>query len=102
MIMGRKIIEFLEAQSNGEVSSFESDVIQRRVNTKWLKWSRSISLKIVDYMQENGLNRNDMAQILDVTPQYISKILSGKVNFSLKTIAEIEEKLNFESLVFSE
>lgn len=29
----------------------------------------------------------------EVSPQYVSKILSGKVNFSFKSIAELEEKL---------
>ena len=29
-------------------------------------------------------------------PQYVSKILSGKVNFSFKTISEIEEGLGIE------
>ena len=31
-------------------------------------------------------------------PQYISKILSGKVNFSFKSIAELEQKLNIKLL----
>ena len=44
-------------------------------------------------MQDNGLSRNDVASRLAVSPQYVSKILSGKVNFSFKSIAEIEEKL---------
>lgn len=48
---------------------------------------------IMDYMQDNGLSRNDVAEKLGVSPQYVSKILSGKVNFSFKTISEIEEGL---------
>ncbi|MCE9260202.1 helix-turn-helix domain-containing protein [Bacteroides fragilis] len=39
-----------------------------------------------------------MAERLGVSPQYISKILSGKVNFSFKTIAELEQKLNIKLL----
>ena len=44
-------------------------------------------------MQENGLTRSDIANKLGVTPQYVSKILSGSTNFSFKSIAEIERKL---------
>ena len=33
------------------------------------------------------------AERLGCTPQYVSKILSGKTNFSFKTIAEIERRL---------
>lgn len=50
-------------------------------------------MKIVDYMQENGLSRSDIAAKLGVSPQYVSRILSGKTNFSFKSIAEIERKL---------
>ena len=44
-------------------------------------------------MQENNLSRADIAERLGCTPQYVSKILSGKTNFSFKTIAEIERRL---------
>ena len=47
-------------------------------------------------MQAGGLSRNDVAEKLGVSPQYVSKILSGKVNFSFKTISEIEEGLGIE------
>ena len=59
----------------------------------WLKWSQSIALSIVDYMQANGLSRTDIAAKLGVSPQYVSRILSGNTNFSFKSIAEIEKKL---------
>ena len=64
----------------------------------WLKWSRSIALSIVDYMQENGLSRSDIANKLGVSPQYVSRILSGSTNFSFKSIAEIERKLGISCL----
>jgi transcriptional regulator with XRE-family HTH domain len=52
-----------------------------------------VALALIDYMQDNGLSRSDVADRLSVSPQYVSRILSGKVNFSFKSIAEIEEKL---------
>ena len=54
----------------------------------------SCSLTIyVDYMQANSLSRSDIANKLGVTPQYVSRILSGNTNFSFKSVAEIERKL---------
>lgn len=44
-------------------------------------------------MQSNNLTRAGLAEKLGVTPQYVSKILSFKVNFSFKSIYEIEERL---------
>ena len=45
---------------------------------------------IVDYMQENHLSRAEMAKALEVSPQYLSRILSGTENFSIKSVAKIE------------
>lgn len=51
-------------------------------------------MSLVDYMETNENNRNGLAERLGVAPQYVSKILFGKVNFSFKSIAEIENKLS--------
>lgn len=65
-------------------SHFEENAKWRKENEAWLEWSRNIALSLVEYMESNGLNRNGLAERLGVSPQYISKILSGKVNFLLK------------------
>ena len=65
-------------------------------NASWLRRFRRVAYAIMDYMQAGGLSRNDVAEMLGVSPQYVSKILSGKVNFSFKTISEIEEGLGIE------
>ena len=52
-------------------------------------------------MQQNHLTRANIAEKLGVSPQYVSKILSGTVNFSFKTVAEIETKLGIESHAYA-
>ena len=94
--MKSKAIQFLEANQSGERSTFVDDAKWRRDNASWLKRSRRVAYAIMDYMQENQFSRNDIAEKLGVSPQYISKILSGKANFSFKTISEIEEGLGIE------
>lgn len=54
-------------------------------------------MKIIDYMQEHKLSRADIAARLGCSPQYVSKILSGRTNFSFKSIAEIERCLAYTS-----
>lgn len=44
-------------------------------------------------MQDNGLKRADLANKLGVSPQYVSRLLSGTENLSFKSIANIEDKL---------
>ena len=85
--MKSKAVQFLEAHQSGERSTFVDDAKWRQENA---------SYAIMDYMQDKGLSRNDVAEKLGVSPQYVSKILSGKVNFSFKTISEIEECLGIE------
>ena len=91
--MKKKTLDFLNAHQSDKPSTFTEDAKWRQENEAWLKWSRGIALSIVDYMQENGLTRSDIASKLGVTPQYVSKILSGNTNFSFKSVAEIERKL---------
>lgn len=94
--MKSKAVQFLESHQSGERSTFVDDAQWRQENASWLKRSRRVSFAIMDYMQDCHLSRNDIAERLQVTPQYVSKLLSGRVNFSFKTIAEIEEKLGLE------
>lgn len=91
--MRRKTLVFLEAHQSDKPSTFVADAKWRQENEVWLKWSRKVALSIVDYMQENGFSRSDIAAKLGVSPQYVSRILSGNINFSFKSIAEIERKL---------
>ena len=59
--MRQKTLDFLEAHQSDQPSTFTEDVKWRQENEVWLKWSRSIALSIVDYMQANGLSRSDIA-----------------------------------------
>jgi len=91
--MKQKTLDFLEANQSTQPSTFIEDAQWRQDNEVWRKWSRGIALSIVDYMQANALSRSDIAERLGVSPQYVSRILSGNTNFSFKSIAEIERKL---------
>ncbi len=72
--------------------------IDPRGNERWMEWSRQVVTRIEHYMSDEHINRQTLAARLDVTPQYVSKLLSGKVNFSFKSIADIEEKLGIHIL----
>ena len=91
--MKTRAVQFLEAHQSGEQSTFVVDAKKRQENALWLKRSRRVALAIIDYMQANHLSRNDIAERLEVTPQYVSRILSGKINFSFKSVSEIENRL---------
>ena len=95
-------IDFLKEHESEIPSKFQENAQWRRENKVWLEWSRNVALFLVDYMEAHGINRNGLAERLNVSPQYVRKILSGKVNFSFKSIAEIERKLNVRLLNVAE
>lgn len=88
-----KAIDFLQKHESSTPSHFVENAKWRQENKSWLRWSRSIALSLIEYMEENNLSRNGLAERLQVSPQYVSKLLSGNINFSFKSIAELEEKL---------
>lgn len=61
---------------------------------------RSVLLakKIIDGMQMNDLKKNQFAHLMNVQPCIVTRWLSGHHNFTIKTLFEIEEKLNIQLL----
>ena len=96
--MANDALKFLEAHQSETPSRFTENAEWRKENASWLRWSRQVALAIIDYMQENGMKRADLAKKLDVSPQYVSRLLSGTENLSFKSIANIEEKLGVNCL----
>ena len=94
-------LKIFERNLSSEPSTFVEEAKWRQDNEVWLKWSQGIAMKIIDYMQEHKLSRADIAARLACSPQYVSKILSGHTNFSFKSIAEIEKRLNINIMEIS-
>lgn len=99
--MNTKALDFLEAHKTLTASQFQEQANWRKENASWLRWSQQVALALIDYMQSHGLKRNELAARLDVSPQYVSKLLSGKENLSFKSVANIEEKLNISCFEFA-
>lgn len=97
--MASKTIKFLETHMSETPSRFVEDAEWRKENASWLRWSRQLAVTLIGYMQDNGLKRSDLAARLGVSPQYVSKLLSGTENLSFKSIANIEDRLGISCLV---
>ncbi len=92
-IMASKAIKFLEEHQSETPSRFAEEAAWRKENAGWLRWSRQLAVTLIGYMQDNDLKRADLAARLGVSPQYVSKLLSGVENLSFKSVANIEDKL---------
>jgi transcriptional regulator with XRE-family HTH domain len=51
---------------------------------------------IVREMERQGISRTDLARRLGTTPAYVTKILRGKVNFTLATMMRLARALDSE------
>ena len=66
----------------------------------WLPYSRKIAIKVAVAMKQQGLSRQDVADRMECSPQYISKLLKGTENLSLETICKLEDALNIAILQY--
>ena len=73
----------------------------RYAKTKgWLQYSRKIAIKVAVAMKQQGLSRQEVADRMGCSPQYISKLLKGEENLSLDTICKLEDALNIAILQY--
>ena len=66
----------------------------------WLQYSRKIAIKVAVAMKQQGLSRQDVADRMGCSPQYISKLLKGTENLTLETICKLEDALNIAILQY--
>lgn len=89
----KKIIE--ESISD---DSWMDAILNDESKDHYLEYSSAIAVEILLEMKKQKINQTDLAKILGVTPQQVSKIVKGKENLTLDTIGKIERALNFKIL----
>lgn len=99
--MASKAIQFLKDHQSESPSRFVEEAKWRKENASWLRLSQQLAITLIGYMQDNGLKRSELAEKLGVSPQYVSRLLSGTENLSFKSIANIEDKLGIVCMNFA-
>ena len=92
------IIEKLEQHQAETPSAWKEKAEERIANKPWLRYSQFVAMKMIDKMEEIGLNQRGLAERMRCSQQYVSKILKGQENLSIETICKIEEALEIELL----
>ena len=87
-------VEKLKAISRPMTQEEKTKLNYRSENADWLHLSATIALKIRKILRHKGMSQVELATLMGVTPAQVSKLLSGKVNFELKTIAKLQSVLN--------
>lgn len=89
-----KNIDILNKLSEGNTSDWLEKAEWRRQNKSWLGNSAKIAIKVISELDRQGKTRKDLAKEMGVSPQNISKLLSGSANLGLETITRFEEVLD--------
>jgi transcriptional regulator with XRE-family HTH domain len=70
-------------------------------NNLWMDYSSQIARRIYAAIKNNKkVNQEKLATDLGVKPQYISRVLKGRENLTLKTIYNLSKALNCELISF--
>ena len=99
--MKKKTLEFLEAHQSKTLSTWREEAEWRRDNWSWRRHSQKIAVKVLSQMKQEGLTQKALAERMDCTQQYVSKILKGKENMSLDTLSKLEDALGI-NLIYDE
>lgn len=67
---------------------------ERIKNRAYLRESQGIALKVLDKLDELGWSQVRLAKEMSVTPQQITKIVSGKENLTIETQIKIQNILD--------
>jgi len=93
-------------QTHARKNWFEQLVDKHKETPEFLVEQKILGLteKIVLRMEELGITRSALADRLNVSKPYITKLLRGDVNFTLKSVAELSQALesDFDIDIFPE
>ena len=78
-------------ERHAELSSLNEDIPVRE--RRFFRLADDVALRIIQLMQARGLNQEQLSQLLGKHKSYVSRVLGGGVNLTLRTVAEFEEAL---------
>lgn len=89
----KTVVEKLKERASTTPSKWREEAECRCANKTWLRYSQHIALLMLDKMDMLGMNRKQLAEKMNCSLQYISKVLKGHENLSLETLSKIEMAL---------
>ena len=85
-----KFIQLISGEDNRTLA----DVKKRIKNRAMLRESQQIALKVLMKLDDFGWSQKDLAKAMYVTPQQITKIVSGKENLTIETQIKLQHILD--------
>lgn len=66
------------------------EVAYRKADRDWLRRANRIAAKVLMALKEQKLTQKDLAEEMNVSPQYINKLVKGGENLTTETITKLE------------
>lgn len=79
------------------VLGLDVEAVENR-GDKWMCHSQVIAATMSNRMEELGMTQRALAEKMNCTQQYVSKVLKGRENLSLETLCKIENALGIRIL----
>ena len=76
----------------------EGKNIMENKSEDWVCHSQAIAATMSNRMEELGMTQRALAEKLNCTQPYVSKVLKGRENLSLETLCKIENALGIRIL----
>jgi len=93
-----QIIKKLREHESTTPSRWQEEAEYRRENKIWLRHSQNVAMLMLDRMEVLGLTQKTLAVQMNASQKYVSRILKGRENLSLETLAKIEDILHINIL----
>ena len=88
----------LKALSRGAESKWRANAEARMASEAWVDRSTRIALNVLEILRQKGMSKQELAERMHVSAQYISKIVKGRENLTLETIWKLESALEVKML----
>jgi ribosome-binding protein aMBF1 (putative translation factor) len=83
----------LDQLSKDRQQEFLDELNWRQENRGWLDRSFAIAGLVLRTLRQRGMTQAELADQLGVSRQWVSKLVKGRENLSLKTIDQLEQAL---------
>ena len=93
-----RIKERLAGYKSEAPSNWRKEAEFRAANKEWLRYSQQIAMMMLDRMEELHMTQKALAERMNCSQQYVSKILKGRENLSIETLCKIETALDLSIL----
>lgn len=90
MKTGNKVFDNSEIYPSDAIAKNKERIKHREM----LRESRKIALKVIMKLDDLGMKQRELAALMQVSPQQISKIVSGNENLTIETQIKLQNILN--------